>query len=137
MTQLPYGSPAPTAFNARLRALAERHCKRLAALLAIWLGLTTLAAAQAPIDVPAGTYTLEKTHASLTWRILHMGLSNYTARFTRFDATLRFDPQDFSRSTVEASVDLASVETDYIPVGGRDFNQDLRSADFFNVVQSS
>ena len=64
-----------------------------------------------------------------------MGLSNYTARFKSFDATLQFDPENFSRSSVEASVDLESVETDFVPTQGRDFNAELRSAPFFNVAK--
>jgi len=35
-------------------------------------------------------YKLDKTHASLTWRVKHLGLSNYTARFTQFDADLKW-----------------------------------------------
>ncbi len=105
---------------------------RLAASVVL-AGAAAAAAAASPLDVPAGTYALEKTHASLTWRVRHMGLSNYTARFKRFDATLRFDPADFSRSSIEASVDVESLETDYVPANGRDFNAELRGPVFFNV----
>ena len=85
------------------------------------------------LEVPAGTYVLEKTHASMIWRIRHMGLSNYTARFKRFDATIKFDPKDFAKSAVEASVDVGSIETDFLPVDGRDFNAELKSEPFLNV----
>lgn len=87
------------------------------------------------ITAPAGTYVLEKTHASLIWRVSHMGMSNYTARFKTFDASVRFDPRDISRSQVDASIDIGSVETDFIPVEGRDFNSELRSERFFNVIK--
>lgn len=118
--------------------MTRKNWIRRAATLALSLALAASAAsaqmsAAAPIEAPAGTYALEKTHASLTWRIAHMGLSNYTARFKRFEATLRFDPDDFSRSSVEASVDIASIETDFVATGEADFNAELRSADFFNV----
>lgn len=86
----------------------------------------------APIEAPAGTYVLEKTHASLHWRIRHMGLSNYTARFKRFDATVQFDPVDLSRSSVQASIDVGSLETDLTTP---DFNAELRGEPFFNVVR--
>lgn len=104
-----------------------------AAMLA--LGGSGLAREVRPIEAPAGTYGLEKTHASLIWRISHMGMSNYTARFKNFDATLKFDPKDFSRSSVQASIDLGSVETDFVPAEGRDFNAELRSEAFFNVAK--
>ncbi len=62
---------------------------------------------------PAGTYKLDKTHAFLTWRVSHMGLSKYTARFTDFDATINYDPANPAASTVSATINPASVETDY------------------------
>ena len=87
------------------------------------------------IAAPAGTYVLEKTHASVVWRVSHMGMSNYTARFKAFDAKVNFDPRDLTRSQVEATIDLGSVETDFVPGGGRDFNAELRSEPFFNVIK--
>jgi polyisoprenoid-binding protein YceI len=86
-------------------------------------------------DVPAGTYALDKTHGSIVWRVRHMGLSNYTARFKRFDASIQFDPQNVARSSVRASVDIASIETDFIPADGRDFNAELQSEPFFNAAK--
>lgn len=87
----------------------------------------------ARLEAPAGTYVLEKSHASLTWRISHMGMSNYTARFKSFDVKLQYDPTNPAKNSVEATIDLASVETDFVPQGGRDFNAELRSESFFNV----
>ncbi|MBD3771470.1 MAG: polyisoprenoid-binding protein [Rhodobacterales bacterium] len=69
--------------------------------------------APAPELGPAGTYDLDPTHASLTWKVNHFGLSNYTARFTGISGTLVFDPENLSASSLEVSVDPASVETDY------------------------
>lgn len=106
-----------------------------AAALALQLSEPAQARDEPSIHAPAGAYVLEKTHASLTWRIKHMGMSNYTARFKSFDATVKFDPRDFAKSSVQASVDLASLETDFVPAEGRDFNAELRGADFFNVVK--
>ncbi len=61
----------------------------------------------------AGTYALDLTHASLTWRVNHFGLSKYTGRFTEFDATLQFNPEDPAATTLTATINPASVETDY------------------------
>ena len=33
-----------------------------------------------------------KSHASLAFKLSHLGFSNYTARFASFDAKLQFDP---------------------------------------------
>ncbi|MGL6042960.1 MAG: YceI family protein [Sandaracinobacteroides sp.] len=67
----------------------------------------------APINAPAGEYGLEKTHASLTFSVTHLGLSNYMMRFPAFDATIVLDPQTPTRSTVSASVDVNSMRTDF------------------------
>ena len=67
----------------------------------------------APEIGPAGTYTLDPTHASLVWTVNHFGLSNYTARFTKFDATLEFNPDDASATSLTVTIDPTSVETDY------------------------
>jgi polyisoprenoid-binding protein YceI len=74
---------------------------------------TQTAATPVAITAPAGSYLLDPTHASLTFRVGHMGLSHYTARFTRFDATLTFDPANPTASSVTATIDPTSVETDY------------------------
>ena len=65
------------------------------------------------ISAPAGTYALDKSHATVTFQVMHLGLSNYTARFTDFDATLTFDPANPTASSVTATINPASVETDY------------------------
>ncbi len=70
-------------------------------------------AAEAPEMGPAGTYKLDPTHASLVWKINHFGLSDYTARFTKMDATLEFNPDNASATSLQVTVDPTSVETDY------------------------
>jgi polyisoprenoid-binding protein YceI len=65
------------------------------------------------INAPAGVYTLDKSHATVTFQVMHLGLSQYTARFTDFDAQLTFDPANPTASSVTATVNPASVETDY------------------------
>jgi polyisoprenoid-binding protein YceI len=64
---------------------------------------------------PAGTYKLDKSHASLVLRASHMGFSTYTTRFSRFDAELTFDPKNLPASKVLATIDAASFEMDAAP----------------------
>jgi polyisoprenoid-binding protein YceI len=61
----------------------------------------------------AGTYKADPTHTSITWRVGHLGLSKYTARFTTFDATLQFNPEDLAANSVDVTIDPLSVETDF------------------------
>ncbi len=105
-----------------------------ALVLAAGLAFAALPAnAQLATDAPAGTYTIDPTHASLTWKVSHMGLSNYTARFTKLDATLKFDPAKPETSTLTATVDPASIKTDYPFVEKENFDKVLfESAKWFN-----
>ena len=73
------------------------------------------AASAAP--VPAGAYTLDKAHASLLFRVNHLSFSHWTARFTKFDAQLQFDPADPSKSSVKVTVDPKSISSDNAPDG--------------------
>lgn len=94
--------------------------------------------AQTSAAPPADAYVMDRTHATLTWKVLHQGLSWYTARFTRFEVALDFNPADVSRSKVTASIDPRSVETDYVktrpPGNTTDFNTQLATgAEFLNA----
>ncbi|MFP4386354.1 MAG: YceI family protein [Alphaproteobacteria bacterium] len=86
--------------------------------------------------MPAGLYNLDKTHASLIWKVSHLGLSNYTARFTNFDATLTFDPENPENSTLVATIDPTSIQTDYPYPEKKDFNAELiNGKQWFNASQ--
>jgi polyisoprenoid-binding protein YceI len=72
--------------------------------------------AMAPMAAPAaGTYKLDKSHASLILRASHMGFSTYTTRFSRFDADLTLDPRNLSASRVVTTIDASSFEMDAAP----------------------
>lgn len=71
------------------------------------------APAAVSITAPAGTYELDPYHSSIGFSINHIGLSNYIARFTQYKATLTLDPANISASTVSATIDPASVRTDF------------------------
>ena len=63
------------------------------------------------VDLPAGAYRLDPRHATVTFRIRHMGLAWLTARFDTEAGELTLDPEDPSRSRLTASVDANSVNT--------------------------
>jgi polyisoprenoid-binding protein YceI len=83
-------------------------------------------------SIPAGRYSLDKAHASLVFRVSHMGFSQWTARFTRFDANLQFDPAKRGAAKVDVTIDPASITPDNPPPG---FVATLQGAEFFNVGQ--
>lgn len=94
----------------------------------------THAAVAPPIaaDVPAGKYTVEKYHATLLFRVDHLGFSHYTGQFTKFDAELTFDPKDIGASTVKATVDPKSLTLVNPPTG---FVAELLGAQFLDAKQ--
>jgi polyisoprenoid-binding protein YceI len=83
-------------------------------------------------SVPAGSYTLDKPHASLIFRVNHLGFSHWTARFTRFDAKLQFDPAKPATAGVTVTIDPASITPDNPPPG---FVASLRGAQWLNAGQ--
>jgi polyisoprenoid-binding protein YceI len=86
--------------------------------------------------MPAGVYKLDETHASLTWKVSHLGLSNYTARFTKMDADILLDPMDLANSKVIATIDPTSIKTDFPHVDKKDFDAQLiNDAGWFNTTQ--
>ena len=103
-------------------------------VLAVGLALVAVpASAQLATDVPAGTFKVDPAHASLTWRVLHMGLANYTARFTKLDATLTLDPAKPEAAKLTATIDPASIKTDYPFPEKENFDKVLfESAKWFN-----
>lgn len=94
----------------------------------------TPAAAAAPNTAPAGAYRIDKTHASVTFKVNHLGISNYTARFTGIDGALQFDPANPTAMSVEASVDTKSIETDY-PNSDVNFDAELSGAKWLDAAQ--
>ena len=105
--------------------------------LATGLALSTAligAAAAESVVIPSGTYASDPTHTSLFWSVNHFGLSNYTARLNTVSATVELDADDVSRSTVTATIDMASVDTDFPFPQNADFNEELRGENWLNTA---
>jgi polyisoprenoid-binding protein YceI len=102
---------------------------RLAGALLLGALASASSAFAQTLDVPAGTYKLDPTHASVTWRVVHLGLSNYTARFTKFDATLVIDPAKPEAAKLSAVVDPTSVRTDYPNPATINFDKEIATGD--------
>jgi polyisoprenoid-binding protein YceI len=88
----------------------------------------------AKMTAPAGVYDLDLVHTSLNFRVNHIGLSRYTARFTRMEGKLNFDPAQPAAMTVEVSVDPGSIQTNSFDKT-YDFDAILRSAEFFDTAR--
>lgn len=82
-------------------------------------------------EAPAGTYVLDKSHASLIFRVDHIGFSKYTANFSKFDAELQFDPANPEKSSVTATVDPRSLVLNEPPAG---FLDEMLNAKWLDAV---
>ena len=47
-----------------------------------------------------GTYNLDTSHASVIWKISHLGYSNFAGRFNKLDATAKVDGKNLTKSRV-------------------------------------
>jgi polyisoprenoid-binding protein YceI len=65
----------------------------------------------APVTAPGGVYKIDPAHTSLTFRVSHIGLSNFTARFNKVAAELNLDTVNPAKSSVTATIDPRSLET--------------------------
>jgi len=88
------------------------------------------AASVPPAELPQGDYRLDPQHATILFKVDHLGFSRLTGRFDRFDASLEFDPQQPQAATLVVVIDPASIDLN-LPA----FEQDLRGADWLDVEQ--
>ncbi|MGZ6015282.1 MAG: YceI family protein [Phenylobacterium sp.] len=85
----------------------------LALTAALALGGTALAnpSTTDPAKVPAGAYVLDKRHASLTVKIVHMGFSHYTLRLNGLEGSFTYDPANWQQTKLTFTADPKSVDT--------------------------
>jgi len=79
--------------------------------------IAAAAGAKTDIDAPSGRYVLDPTHASVLWRVSHLGLSQYTGRFNRIAAELDFVAETPERSSLTVQIETASIDTGYNALG--------------------
>ncbi|MGO9834427.1 MAG: YceI family protein [Polyangiaceae bacterium] len=74
------------------------------------------------------TYTIDNSHSDVGFSVRHMVFAKVRGHFTKWTAQLAFDPADPAKSSVEVSIDAASIDT-------REAQRDthLRSPDFLDV----
>jgi len=88
--------------------------------------MSTLATPQTATGVT--TWNIDPVHSVAEFKVKHMMISNVKGQFTRVQGELNLDENDLTKSSIEASIDAASIHT-------RDEQRDghLKSADFFDV----
>jgi polyisoprenoid-binding protein YceI len=95
-----------------------------------FLALITALALLAPLNLLAATYTLDPLHSSIQFKVKHLMITNVKGVFDKFKGTVVIDDKDISKSKVDVTVEIASVNTN---IAKRDDH--LRSPDFFDAAQ--
>ena len=75
------------------------------------------------------TWQLDPNHSSLNVSTKHMMVTTVRGKLAIVDVALDFDPEHPERSSVEATIDAASIDT-----GAEGRDQHLRSPDFLDVA---
>jgi len=76
------------------------------------------------------TWKIDPAHSAAEFSIRHMGLSNVHGHFGGVNGSITLDPADLSKSSVNATVDVTTVDTGVAP---RD--QDLKTDKFFDAAK--
>src|SRR5487761_1662869 len=89
--------------------------------------MSALAAPQTSIT----TWNIDPVHSVAEFKVKHMMISNVKGQFTGISGVLSLDEADVTKSSIEATIDAASINT-------RDAQRDahLKSADFFDAETS-
>jgi polyisoprenoid-binding protein YceI len=81
-----------------------------------------------PGRAATSTWKLDPRHSAAQFSVKHMGISTVRGGFSKVDGTVQYDEQDVTKSTVEVTIDVSTVDT---REPARD--KDLRSDHFFDV----
>ncbi|ACG75098.1 YceI family protein [Anaeromyxobacter sp. K] len=87
-------------------------------------------AAPALADAQAETWTIDPAHTLSSFTVRHLVISNVRGEFGKTTGTVKLDDKDVTRSSVEATIDVTTLNT---RVPDRDAH--LKSPDFFDVAK--
>lgn len=93
-------------------------------------GLPVRAAAATASAAALETYVLDPAHSKAQFDISHLVVSTVTGTFPKLEGTIKLDSANLANSSVEVSIDAASVNT-----GNDSRDADLRSPRFFDVAK--
>ncbi|WP_114326621.1 YceI family protein [Candidatus Colwellia aromaticivorans] len=80
--------------------------------------------------VNAVNYVIDNkgAHASINFKIKHLGYSWLTGRFDKFDGKFSYDPANVSASKIEVNIDTSSINSNHA-----ERDKHLKSDDFLDV----
>jgi polyisoprenoid-binding protein YceI len=94
------------------------------------LALASLSIGFFPTLAQATTWDLDPSHTSIEFSVRHMMATTVKGQFEKVKGTLELDDKDITKSSVEVTIDLASINTHEPKRDGH-----LKSPDFFDVAK--
>jgi polyisoprenoid-binding protein YceI len=76
------------------------------------------------------TWQLDPPHSAAQFSVRHMGISTVRGTFTKVSGTVQYDPADVSKTSIDATIDAASLDS-----RNDKRDSDLRSDHFFDVAK--
>lgn len=101
-----------------------RHLLLAASLLA------APAFAQAPANVPAGTYKVDPGHTQVLFTVTHFGVSEYTGQFVQPAGSLTLDPAHPEKDRLDVTFPIAKISTTVAKL-----DEHLQAPDFFDAAR--
>lgn len=81
-----------------------------------------------PAAAATSDWQIDPAHSSAQFAVKHLSISTVRGAFTSVKGTVAFDDKDVSKSSVDVTIDVNSVDT-RVP----DRDKDLRSPNFFDL----
>ncbi|MBU2895177.1 YceI family protein [Vibrio hepatarius] len=96
-------------------------------------GLTALVLAL-PFGASAADYVIDSkgAHASINFKVSHLGYSFIKGRFNKFEGGFSYDPKNIAASKISVTVDTQSLDSNHA-----ERDKHIRSGDFINASKFS
>jgi polyisoprenoid-binding protein YceI len=76
------------------------------------------------------SYQIDSAHSGASFSVKHMMVTNVSGRFSNVQGKVNFDEKNLAKSSIEASVDVTTINTNEPKRDGH-----LKSPDFFDVAK--
>ena len=101
----------------------SKSLSRIAAMAGLAVALAL------PASAATSNWQIDPQHSSAQFAVRHLAISTVRGAFSKITGTLVLDDQDVTKSTVDVSIDVSTVDT-----REPDRDKDLRSERFFDVA---
>ncbi len=82
------------------------------------------------ISVFAQAYDIDAAHSGASFSVKHMMVTNVSGRFSNVSGKINYDPANLAKSTIEATIDINTINTNEPKRDGH-----LKSPDFFDAAK--